>query len=127
VRLFQTLESFEHSYRPGIVQTLQTEDILHVWDFPNLWGYARDLFQTPGFIDDIERYQLGFIPDETGKYVDEDLVSGSVSQDNGTQRAAAERWNEDPHRSQLQGSPYYSGPGVGGSYELWNFGVVPER
>jgi putative glutathione S-transferase len=68
VRLFQTLESYENGYRPGIIKQLGTEDIVHLWDFPNIWGYARDLFQTPGFIDDAELFELGYVPNEEGEY-----------------------------------------------------------
>lgn len=129
VRLFQTLESFEHSYRPGIVETFGTEDIIHVWDFPNVWAYARDLFQTPGFIDDEELYGLGYIPDEEGKYISQDLVSHASVKDSAARRDEYQRWLEPSGRESLGGSPYYSGPGGGGSYELWDFGrsVDPYR
>ena len=125
VRLFQTLESFENGYRPGVVQKFGTEDILHVWDFPNLWAYARDLFQTPGFIDDVELYELGYVPDENGHYSrgfadEKDSPFGNPGFDQ--RRAEYERWLEPAGREGFGGSPLYSGPGGGGSYELWGFG-----
>ena len=125
VRLFQSLESFENGYRPGLVSKLGTEDILHIWDFPNLWAYARDLFQTPGFIDDVELYELGYVPGEDGEY-----SRGFADKENspfGTpvfdrRRAHYESWLEPAGRENLVGSPLYSGPGGGGSFELWSFG-----
>ena len=122
VRLFQTLESFEHSYRPRIVETLATDDVLHIWDYPNLWGYARDLFQTSGFIDDAELFELGYVPNGNGEYVAHDLVGGASDETAQQREEEYGRWLEPADRDQLEGSPYYSGPGVGGSYELWEFG-----
>ena len=125
VRLFQSLESFENGYRPGLVSKLGTEDILHIWDFPNLWAYARDLFQTPGFIDDVELYELGFVPGEDGKYsygfADEDDSPFGTPAFERRQRQY-EEWLEPTGREALGGSPLYSGPGGGGSFELWSFG-----
>lgn len=124
VRLFQTLESFENGYRPGIVAKLG-EDILHIWDFPHLWAYARDLFQTPGFIDDAELYELGYVPGEDGEYSHgfskrEDNPFGHP--DFSGREAHYQAWLEPAGRENLSGSPLYSGPGGGGSYELWSFG-----
>lgn len=125
VRLFQTLESFELGYRPGFIRALGTEDIVHVWDYPNLWAYARDLFQTPGFIDEPELFELGYTPDEDGNYTrdpftrDEGTTPQSVKDE---RKALYERWLEPAGREGLTGSQFYSGPGVGGSYELWKFG-----
>lgn len=125
VRLFQSLESFENGYRPGLVSKLGTEDILHIWDFPNLWAYARDLFQTPGFIDDVELYELGYVPGEDGEYSrgfadKENSPFGTPAFDR--RRAHYESWLEPAGRENLVGSPLYSGPGGGGSFELWSFG-----
>jgi putative glutathione S-transferase len=124
VRLFQTLESFENGYRPGIVKKLGTESILHVWDFPNLWAYARDLFQTPGFIDDAELYELGYVPGSDGEYSHgfaRDKESPFGVPEFTTRREQYERWLEPSGRESLTGSPLYSGPGGGGSYELWTW------
>lgn len=124
VRLFQTLESYESSYRPGIVDALGTDDVLHVWDYENLFAYARDLFQTPGFIDDIEKYTLGFTPDKNGNYIYADLVSGPSEATNKAHEEFYQAWLQPHHRETLSGSAYYSGPGGGGSFELWQFGKL---
>ena len=112
VRLFQSLESFENGYRPGLVSKLGTEDILHI-------------FQTPGFIDDVELYELGFVPGEDGKYsygfADEDDSPFGTPAFERRQRQY-EEWLEPTGREVLGGSPLYSGPGGGGSFELWSFG-----
>ncbi|MEJ5921161.1 glutathione S-transferase C-terminal domain-containing protein [Bifidobacterium thermophilum] len=126
VRLFQTLESFESTYRPGFVRTFGTDEIIHIWDYPNLFAYGRDLFQTPGFIDDEELYALGFTPDENGNYraatwEENDGPTPQTVKDE--HKALYERWLEPADRTHLGGSPLYSGPGGGGSFELWQFGA----
>lgn len=129
VRLFQTLESYENGYRPGFVESLGTEEVVHVWDYPNLWAYARDLFQTPGFIDDQELFDLGYTPDENGDYARNPFgTSGEhTPQEIKDQRKAVyEKWLEPAGREGLGGSPLYSGPGGGGAYELWQFGAYAD-
>lgn len=129
VRLFQTLESYENGYRPGFVESLGTEDVVHVWDYPNLWAYARDLFQTPGFIDDQELFDLGYTPDENGDYARNPFGNSSehTPQEVKDQRKAVyEKWLEPAGREGLGGSPLYSGPGGGGAYELWQFGAYAD-
>lgn len=147
IRLFQTLESYEFTYRPGLVKKLGTDDILHVDSLPNLWAYARDLFQTPGFIDDIERYELGFVTFraedvawygenpyndgdlyEIGKYSfgwthDPHNPLGNENELAAERKAHYEAWLEPSGREHLGGSPLYSGPGGGGSYQLWEVGA----
>ena len=60
IRLYVTLARFDIAYY--LVFKCNRNRII---DFPNLWGYARDLYQTPGFgdttnFDAIKRgYQLG--------------------------------------------------------------------
>ncbi len=44
VRLYVTLARFDIAYFNGFAANLKM-----LKDFPNLWGYARDLYQTPGF------------------------------------------------------------------------------
>lgn len=124
VRLFQTLESYENGYRPGIAAKLG-DDVLHIWDFPNLWAYARDLFQTPWFIDGPELYELGYVPGEDGEYSHgfsrrEENPFGQP--DFSGREALYQKWLEPAGRENLTGSPLYSGPGGGGSFELWDFG-----
>lgn len=127
VRLFQTLESYEFGYRRGFLQSLNAgeDEIVHIWDYPNLFAYARDLFQTPGFIDEPELYALGYTPDENGNYSHNPFSQdGDTPQDvKDHHKSVYERWLEPSGREQLGGSPLYSGPGGGGSYELWKFGA----
>lgn len=62
IRLYATLVRFDIAYYP-VFRTNRNRIV----DFPNLWGYARDLYQTPGFgdttnFDGIKRgYHLGNI------------------------------------------------------------------
>ena len=127
VRLFQTLESYESTYRPGITRQLGSDDAVHIWDYPHLWDYARDLFQTPGFIDDEEKYEFGFIPDEHGNYsprivesVNNDSVFGGPTE--AGRPEFLQRWLEPVDRTALTGDEWYSGPGTAGTEELWQFG-----
>ncbi|GAA1625703.1 MULTISPECIES: glutathione S-transferase family protein [Brevibacterium] len=53
VRLFTTLARFDPVYY-GHFKANRTA----LRDFPNLWGYARDLYQTPGFGDTIDFPQI---------------------------------------------------------------------
>lgn len=53
VRLFTTLVRFDAVYH-GHFKTNRNKLI----EMPNLWGYARDLFQTPGFGDTIDFEQI---------------------------------------------------------------------
>lgn len=94
VRLFQTLESYEIGYRPEFLESLGLSDdeVVHVWDYPNLFAYARDPFSPAD-------HTLQSVKDE--------------------RKALYERWLEPAGCEALSGSPYYSGPGVGGSFELW--------
>lgn len=127
VRLFQTLESYESSYRPGIAHRLGETGVVHVWDYPHLWDYARDLFQTPGFIDDEEQYDFGFIPDANGDYSpritklreNSGVFGGSTEAGTPT---FLERWLAPVDRTGLTGDEHFSGPGTAGLEELWSFG-----
>lgn len=53
VRLFTTLARFDAVYYSHFKCNRQ-----RLADFPALWGYARDLFQTPGFGDTIDFQQI---------------------------------------------------------------------
>lgn len=53
VRLFTTLARFDPVYH-GHFKTNRQK----LAEFPALWGYARDLFQTPGFGDTIDFVQI---------------------------------------------------------------------
>ena len=64
IRLYVTLVRFDIAYY--LVFKVNRNRLI---DFPNLWGYARDLYQTPGFgdttnFDAIKKgYQLGNVED----------------------------------------------------------------
>jgi putative glutathione S-transferase len=115
VRLFQTLASYERGYRVGIVKLYGEENVVQISDFENLWAYGRDLFQN-GFTDDLERFFLGFIPGPSGEY-----LPGHHGPTLRTGAEALAAWSEPHGREGLTGSPYYSGPGGGGSFERWTF------
>jgi glutathionyl-hydroquinone reductase len=53
VRLFTTLVRFDAVYYSHFKCNRQ-----RLVDFPNLWAYARDLFQTPGFGDTVDFVQI---------------------------------------------------------------------
>jgi putative glutathione S-transferase len=119
VRLFQTLSSYDRGYRVGIARLFGEADTVRLTDFPNLWAYARDLFQQ-GFADQREQYFLGLAPGPSGEYIDQrPFGGGQPSLPPGAEALAA--WREPAGRERLTGSPYYSGPGGGGTYERWTF------
>ncbi|GAA2182536.1 glutathione S-transferase C-terminal domain-containing protein [Brooklawnia cerclae] len=118
VRLFQTLSSYERNYRPGIAEIFGEQETAHLQDYANLWAYARDLF-AQGFVDDRELYFLGLEPGPSGDYIDGGLVLKATGLLGPAEDLA--RWQEPSGRESLTGSPLYSGPGGGGSYELWRF------
>jgi putative glutathione S-transferase len=115
VRLFQTLASYEGGYRVGIVKLYGEENVVQLSDYPSLWGYARDLFAN-GFTDEVEKYFLGFVPAPSGEY--QQGHNGQPKR-SGAEKLAA--WSEPHGRDGLTGSPFYSGPGGGGSFERWTF------
>lgn len=118
IRLFVSLSSYERGYRPGIVKLFGEENTARLQDFPNLWAYARDLF-AQGFVDDRELYFLGLVPGPSGEYIAGSLVHPDTKLRPPAESLAA--WREPSGRESLAGSPLYSGPGGGGSYELWRF------
>lgn len=118
VRLFQTLASYERGYRVGIVKLYGEENVVQISDFENLWAYGRDLFQN-GFTDDVEKFFLGFLPGPSGEYLHGGLSGETPGLRSGAEALAA--WSEPHGRESLGGSPYYSGPGGGGSFERWTF------
>jgi putative glutathione S-transferase len=52
-RLFTTLVRFDVVYYGHFKCNLR-----HVWDYPNLWGYARDLYQVPGIAETVDLDQI---------------------------------------------------------------------
>lgn len=118
VRLFVTLSSYERSYRPALARVLGDKNVVHLQDFPNLWAYARDLFQQ-GLVDDREGYYLDLLPNAQGEYIGaRGFAKGA---DLPPQAEALAAWQVPHGRESLTGSQLYSGPGTGGSYELWSF------
>jgi putative glutathione S-transferase len=122
VRLFVTLSSYERAYRPRLAAILSEAEVNHLPDYPNLWAYARDLFGQ-GFADELEQYHLGLIPGPSGAYTKNLGFTGTLPVPEPAEALAG--WREPSGREQLTGSPLYSGPGSGGSFELWAFGGVP--
>lgn len=119
VRLFQTLSSYERAYRPALAALFGEQPTKQVWDFPHLWDYARDLFQQ-GFTDEAERYFLGWGLGPSGEY----LPALGFSPRDHQLRPPAEtlaHWSEPVDRTHLTGSPFYSGPGAGGTADHWTF------
>ena len=114
VRLFQTLLSFDTVYRP-LVQA-ERGPIVAIDAFPQLWGYARDLFATPGFTDAIERQVVGLEPQPDGRYRRR-FGDDSVGAEEGARNRA--RWSEPHGREQLGGSPLAAGPGAAGTENYW--------
>ncbi|MDR1393291.1 MAG: hypothetical protein LBJ62_04910 [Bifidobacteriaceae bacterium] len=119
VRLFQTLSSYERGYRPGIVRLFGEDKTVHLTAYPNLWAYARDLF-AQGFADEREQYFLGLLPGPSGEYAKRGGLGGEGDNLPSGAEALA-RWREPHGRESLTGSPFYSGPGGGGSFERWTF------
>lgn len=119
VRLFQSLSSYERGYRPGIAKILGQDRVKQLTDFPHLWAYARDLF-AQGFVDDRELYFLGLLPGPSSAYLPGSLLVDGAKLPTPSESLAA--WREPARREHLTGSALYSGPGGGGSYELWTFG-----
>ncbi|MDR0627666.1 MAG: hypothetical protein LBG11_10515 [Bifidobacteriaceae bacterium] len=120
VRLFQTLSSYDRGYRVGIVKLFGEENTVHLADFPNLWAYARDLF-AQDFADEREQYFLGLLPGPSGEYQGRGGPGGGSDVPLPTGAEALATWQEPAGREHLTGSPFYTGPGGGGSYERWTF------
>ncbi len=101
VRLFTTLVRFDPVYH-GHFKTNRNKLI----DMPNLWGYARDLFQTPGFGDTIDFEQ---IKDHYYK-VHEDINPTRIV----PKGPDLSNWLEAPDRAQLaEHEPFRNGTAPG--------------
>lgn len=122
VRLFQTLLAFDTVYRP-IVQA-ERGPIAAITDFPRLWGYARDLFATPGFADAIEREVVGLAPQPDGRYRRR-FGNHWVEPAEGERTLAG--WREPHGREALGGSPLAAGPGAAGTEDYWAWLDRPAR
>jgi putative glutathione S-transferase len=115
VRLFVTLASFDTGYRPAFPAHL--EHARRISDFPNVWAYARDLFATPGFVDDREKAGLGLIPRVDGTY--HYGFGGRVPAPAGHDPLTP--WLEPSGREALTGVAVASGPGDAGLEDYWRF------
>lgn len=119
IRLFQTLSSFERSYRPALAAIFGEEEAKQLWEFEHLWGYARELFQA-GLASEKEQYFLGLVPGPSGRY----LKSRGFTPEGYALRPASESlssWLAPVDRSSLTGSSDSSGPGGGGSRIHWQY------
>jgi putative glutathione S-transferase len=119
IRLFVTLASFDTNYRPNFPAELGAP--ARIVDFPHLWGYARDLFATPGFVDEREKFSLGLVPDEQGRYRQGFQAEASAAPDHDPLAP----WLVPHGREALGGSPVTSGPGGAGTVGLWSWAGSP--
>lgn len=101
VRLFTTLARFDPVYH-GHFKTNRNRLI----DMPNLWGYARDLFQTPGFGDTIDFVQI-----KQHYYITHEDINPTGIVPAGPN---LENWLDPHDRERLGGEPFGNGtpPGV---------------
>ena len=100
VRLFTTLVRFDPVYH-GHFKCNRNK----LTEMPNLWGYARDLFQTPGFGDTVDFDQI-----KAHYYVVHEDI-------NPTQVVPAgpdlQNWLSEHGREELGGSPFGAGTAPG--------------
>ncbi|MFI7482554.1 glutathione S-transferase family protein [Kocuria sp. M1R5S2] len=100
VRLFTTLVRFDPVYHSHFKCSRQK-----LTEMPHLWGYARDLFRTPGFGDTVDFVQIK----EHYYVVHEDINPSQivpVGPDLGN-------WLAEHGREALGGSPFGDGTGPG--------------
>lgn len=116
VRLFVTLASFDTNYWPRF--PVEIGPARRVVDFPHLWAYARDLFQTPGFVDEREKVSLGLLPGESGKYRRGFDIELAIDED------PLAPWLQPHGREGLHGAALSSGPGAAGTVSLWHWGSL---
>ena len=96
VRLFTTLVRFDPVYHGHFKCNRQK-----LTEFPNLWGYARDLFQTPGFGDTVDFDQIK----EHYYVVHEDINPTQVV----PVGPELDSWLSEHGRERLGGSPFGAG------------------
>lgn len=100
VRLFTTLVRFDPVYH-GHFKCNRNKLI----EFPALWAYARDLFQTPGFGDTIDFEQI-----KAHYYVVHADVNPTGIVPKGP---VLDNWLSPHHRDELGGSPFGEGTAPG--------------
>lgn len=96
VRLFTTLARFDAVYH-GHFKTNRNK----LTEMPNLWGYARDLFQTPGFGDTIDFDQI-----KKHYYVTHEDVNPTQIVPGGPDLS---NWLDPHDRERLGGEPFGDG------------------
>lgn len=96
VRLFTTLVRFDPVYH-GHFKCNRNK----LTEMPALWGYARDLFQTPGFGDTIDFDQI-----KKHYYVVHQDINPTQIVPKGP---SLENWNTEHQRERLGGSPFGRG------------------
>ncbi|HEY2042452.1 MAG TPA: glutathione S-transferase C-terminal domain-containing protein [Jatrophihabitans sp.] len=96
IRLFVTLVRFDAVYH-GHFKC----NIAKLIEFPALWGYARDLFQTPGFGDTVDLDHI-----RRHYYYVHDAINPTRVVARGPDPA---QWRTPHHRDQLGGRPFGDG------------------
>lgn len=96
VRLFTTLVRFDPVYH-GHFKCNRNK----LTEMPALWGYARDLFQTPGFGDTIDFDQI-----KKHYYIVHEDINPTRIVPKGP---SLENWHTDHQRERLGGSPFGRG------------------
>jgi putative glutathione S-transferase len=100
VRLFTTLVRFDPVYHSHFKCSRHK-----LTELPNLWAYARDLFQTPGFGDTVDFQQIK----EHYYVVHEDINPSQIV----PVGPALENWLSPHGREALGGSPFGDGTAPG--------------
>ncbi|GFZ90616.1 glutathione S-transferase family protein [Nesterenkonia alkaliphila] len=100
VRLFTTLVRFDPVYHGHFKCNRQK-----LTEFPNLWGYARDLFQTPGFGDTVDFDQI-----KAHYYVVHEDINPTQIVPVGPD---LDSWLSEHGRDSLGGSPFGEGTAPG--------------
>ena len=96
VRLFTTLARFDPVYH-GHFKANRNRLV----EMPNLWGYARDLFQTPGFGDTIDFVQI-----KQHYYITHEDINPTRIVPDGPELGD---WLDPHDRDRLGGSPFGDG------------------
>ncbi|MFP3467631.1 glutathione S-transferase C-terminal domain-containing protein, partial [Leifsonia sp. SIMBA_070] len=100
VRLFTTLVRFDPVYH-GHFKCNRNK----LTEMPNLWGYARDLFQTPGFGDTIDFEQI-----KAHYYIVHEDINPTGIVPKGPD---VSNWLSEHHREELGGRPFGDGTAPG--------------
>lgn len=95
IRLYVTLARFDAAYYGGFKANRQ-----RLVDFPNLWAYARDLYQTPGFGEttDFEAIKEGYFGGEGVIGEGEPIIPKGPDQSGWAEPHGRQRLSVDPER-----------------------------